>query len=45
MFSDNKGIVPDIWIEPTFEDFMSGKDIDIEAAVKEIELQLNAKKK
>lgn len=40
----DEGIVPDIWIEPTFEDFMSGKDIDIEAAVKEIELQLNAKK-
>lgn len=41
----DEGIVPDILVEPTFEEFMSGKDLDVEAAVKEIERQLKEKNK
>lgn len=37
------GIIPDIWVKPTFEEYMSGRDMDMEAAVKEIQRQLGTK--
>ena len=40
----SEGITPDIFVDYTFDEFMSGKDKDIEIAVQEIEKQLNKSK-
>jgi hypothetical protein len=39
-----EGIIPDIWVKYSFDEFMSGKDKDIEVAVKELEKQIKDKK-
>lgn len=39
-----KGIMPDILIEPTFEEFMSEKDLDMEAAIEELNKQIKQKR-
>ena len=39
-----EGIMPDILVDYTFEEFMLGKDKDIEIAVKELEKQLKDRK-
>ena len=40
----SEGITPDILVNYTFDEFMSGKDKDIEVAVKELEKQIKNKK-
>jgi hypothetical protein len=41
----SEGIIPDIWVKYSFEEYMSGKDKDMEVAVKELEKQINNVKK
>jgi hypothetical protein len=36
----SEGIMPDIWVKYSFDEFMSGMDKDIEVAVKELEKQI-----
>jgi hypothetical protein len=40
----DKGVEPDIWVNYTFEEYMSGKDKDMEIAIQELKKQLKEQK-
>ena len=39
----NEGIIPDIWVKYTFDEYMSNIDKDLEVAIKELEKQIQEK--